>query len=214
MYARGVVLVAALAAGCAVPVDLARLEVPPAPRAAQVGGVLVRVVDRRAEVTAGERPPSWLGTSRTTLGIGRDALTASGRAVAADLAAALTRAWGGAEAEPELAVEVALEAFDADGYFGEVTVDYALGLRCTRGDLELAVGRAAGEAAVGYVGGPGFAAACRRVLTRALTEAVADAERAEGEGEAAPRGAAAACAGCAAPLEPGWIVCPRCGLAR
>lgn len=87
-----------LTAGCAVPVDLTAVEAPPAPLGG--GAVRVTVEDRRAAVARGERSPAWVGTSRTTMGIGRDAVTASGQPVAQELEQALVAGWaGGAEGQ-------------------------------------------------------------------------------------------------------------------
>lgn len=223
-----------LLAGCVTEVDFARAELPVAPLRAAPGPLAITVEDARSDVAAGERPANWAGVSRITMGIPRQVRTRSG----APLAFEVREAWlaSCARAELDTAAEgdaartlaLAIERWRSDGYFGEVTVDYALGLELRDGAGEpLASGRVVGERVEHYMGDAGYGEACRRVLRVALEDLLASPELAAALGAAPPDDAPTAtpasppapqvtsapppCARCGAELTLAWRHCPMCG---
>jgi len=226
--------------GCAAPP--VRVEPPELSAFAPVStAVQVAVADLRPEVD-----PAQLGVIRTTMGIPRTVRLAGEREVAAGLAESLAAGLNAANlraevvpyqppgSEPPASVapvgsgarrlQLVIDELWSDGYFGELSVKFALRLHVLDGAGQLlarAERRAkpvtpyGGSEDYSDVVGAHLRAALSALLERPQIRAALGGAPPPPEDRApdAPPEEPAACAQCGEPRQPGWRHCPQCGSA-
>lgn len=180
------------------------------------------------------RDSALVGVARMTMGIPRDVTTTSeqplGRDVLAALVSTLQDAGHEATGLPVVAgatrqdslqslresghdrwLLLEIAEWRSDGYFGELTVHYRLGLLVyVAGVLRSELGQE-GQATEAYENRGAYAKACLRVFGRVFSDLLAGVDLSAGEPATPPT---APCTNCRTNLEAGWRVCPVCATPR